>query len=183
MCKRPVSPALLNPLPRGETIDLRALHKVEVKVDAGRNDRGDHGARAPAALEPRDEADGCRGEPGAWRLCEGGGGTARHLSKPGVQLAAPGSRRSAVAVRFAGLRAGAADRTIAIMSRCSTGRCGQNAGPVPDRSGAPSFPSTRPCGSSLQRTSSGQHDNPRQVPKMRKVKLRCDTDREWGRRN
>ena len=50
--KRPVSPALLNPSPRADTTDLKALHKVEVKVDAGRNDRGDHGARAPAALEP-----------------------------------------------------------------------------------------------------------------------------------
>ena len=50
--KRPVSPALLNSSPRADTTDLKALHKVEVKVDAGRNDRGDHGARAPAALEP-----------------------------------------------------------------------------------------------------------------------------------
>ena len=46
-----------------------------------------------------------------------------------------------------------------IVSRCSTGRSGRNAGPAPGRSGGPSCPSTTRCGSSLQRTSSGQQDS------------------------
>ena len=49
--KRPVSPALLNPTPIAETADLKALGKVGVKVNGGRNDRDHHEPRAASSME------------------------------------------------------------------------------------------------------------------------------------
>src|SRR5208282_2329912 len=89
--KRPASPALLKLWPISETADLKALHKVGVKVDGGRGDRDHHGQGAAPAMEHRGEAADCCREPRARRVCHRGGGSARCLSEPGFRLAPAGS--------------------------------------------------------------------------------------------
>jgi transposase len=62
--KRPGSPAFRRECLVTEALDLKVMHKAELKVSEWRHDRDHHGTRASAPLVGRREAADCRGDGG-----------------------------------------------------------------------------------------------------------------------
>src|SRR5689334_19829986 len=89
--KRPGSHAFRRECRVTEALDLKAMHKAELKVGEQRHDRDYHRTRASTTLVSRREAADCRGDGGGWCARDRGGCAARRLSWAAVHLAAAGS--------------------------------------------------------------------------------------------